>query len=261
MEYHNHMNNSISKYITAYNLRILAFIAMIINHFGTFLFPYGSTMFKLQSIVTRFAFVIFCFFLAEGMVHTHNRIKYLVRILLTAIISEVFYDLHFMGSIPNWNGQNVCFTLFIGGLIIYLNDLCKEKIENNTICTLMQILITALLAYISSISIVDYGIMGIAVILEFYYLRNNKLLMLICVAFTFPILWGIQVCIYNVYRNNHVTLSLFINNVKNELPGIVILPFLYFYEGKQGKKMPKWLIYGFYPIHLCIAWLILGVIF
>lgn len=255
------MKNSIGKYITAYNLRVLAFVAMIINHFGTFLCSYGSPMFKLQSIITRFAFVIFCFFLAEGMVHTHNRIKYLGRILLTAIVSEVFYDLHFLGSIPNWNGQNVCFTLFLGGLIIYINDLCKEKIENNILCVIVQILVTTILGYISSISFVDYGIMGIAVILEFYYLRNHKLIMVISVAFTFPILWGLQTCLYNVHRNiPNISLSLFLNNAKTELPGIVILPFLYCYEGKQGKKMPKWLVYGFYPIHLCIAWLLLRVI-
>lgn len=255
------MKNNIGKYITAYNLRILSFIAMLINHFGTFLFQYGSTMFKLQSFITRFAFIIFSFFLAEGMVYTHNRLKYLGRILLTAIISEFFYDLHFMGSMPNWQGQNVCFTLFIGGLIIYLNDLCKERVNSRILRTFLQVSITTALIYISSITLVDYGIMGIAIILEFYYLRNRKLLMVICVALTVPLLWGLQVCLYNVYANNpDISLSLFIRNAKTELPGIIILPFLYCYSGETGKKMPKWLIYGFYPIHLCVAWLIFKVI-
>lgn len=255
------MKDAIEKHVTAYNLRILAFIMMIINHAGTHIFSYGSFAYITQVFITRGAFIIFCYFAADGMVHTRNRIKYLGRILLTALISEAIYDLFFYGSVPYWRGQNVCFTLFIGGLAIYLNDLCKEKISNNTLCVLLQLLITALSIHISSACFLDYGFVGPILIFEFYYLREHKLLMMICAALSFPALWGLQVCRFYVYRNNpNISFALFLANLKVELPGVLVLPLLYCYSGKQGKKMSRWLTYGFYPMHLCILYLILKVV-
>lgn len=254
------MKNIAQRYITAYNLRIAAFIMMIINHAGKYLFSYGSAAYKFQVFITRGAFVIFCFFVAEGMVHTRNRIKYLGRILLTALISEAIYDLYFYGDVPYWGAQNVCFTLFIGGLVIYLNDLCKEKISNRTIRVLSQLLITAIFTHISSFSFVSYGFVGVVLILEFYYLREHKLAMIMCVALSLSPLWGLQVCRHYVYRDNpNISFALFLANAKIELPGILVLPFLYCYSGNQGKKMPRFLVYGFYPIHLCVLYILMKV--
>ena len=44
-------------------------------------------------LIGRLAFPIFCFLLAEGLVHTHSRPRYLRNLLVLAVASEVPFDL------------------------------------------------------------------------------------------------------------------------------------------------------------------------
>lgn len=79
-------------------------------------------------MIGRVAFPIFCFLLVEGMVHTHNKWKYAGRLAVFAILSEIPFDLAFMGKPFYWQYQNVFFTLLIGLLVMIGFQVASDKV-------------------------------------------------------------------------------------------------------------------------------------
>lgn len=67
----------------------------------------------------RIAFPLFAFLLVEGFVHTGNRKKYAVRMLVFALISEVPFNLMMEHRLFGPFHQNVLWTFLIGiGMMI-----------------------------------------------------------------------------------------------------------------------------------------------
>ena len=86
------------KGLTAYQLKIVAIIAMAINHFAhiVVLLPIDSgvmsAMLMPMNMIGKLTIPIMCFFVAEGYYHTHDLKKYLLRMFAFAAISQIpFY--------------------------------------------------------------------------------------------------------------------------------------------------------------------------
>ncbi len=147
--------------ITGSTLKIIAIVTMFIDHVGASLFeiyisrflsPLGPEYCEaaitskapwlwadwMGNIVTvtnidmmlraigRIAFPIFCFLLVEGFLHTRNVIKYLIRLLIFAFISDVPFDLAFFTEI-GFGHQNVFFTLLLGVAALACIDFVRHK--------------------------------------------------------------------------------------------------------------------------------------
>lgn len=147
--------------ITGSTLKIIAIISMFIDHFGAsimefylyhILQPLGAENAKaiidsrvpwlwmdwmgdpekVLSIditiraIGRLAFPIFCFLLVEGFLHTHNMKKYLVRLGIFALVSDIPFDMAFFGEVT-LHHQNVFFTLFIAVLALMAADHVKKQ--------------------------------------------------------------------------------------------------------------------------------------
>lgn len=246
------------KGLSAAVLKNTAIILMAINHFSVGLITAGiidraCRYANFQWYLTRAAFILFAFQIAEGMVHTKSRTKYLLQLLGMGIASEYFYDELFCGGFPYWPMQNVFFTLFFGALAIALIDRFRTK---PVLAILMTVAVTAAATFIDS----DYGIMGVAVILLFYYLRGKPVPMFLSVAVSIFALWFVQYRVVYLLIGREFLLADAIESCLMELHGILAFPLIFFYNGKKGKQLPKAFYYLFYPVHLLLILIIVSLL-
>lgn len=216
-------------------LQIIAVLAMVFDHFACiFLQPYDSVLpfgeemntviYEGFRAVGRVSFPIFCFLLVQGFQMTQNLKKYMLRLFLFAVLSEIPYDLAFSGAVMNWKEQNVLFTLLIG---LFVLERLKQ-FEANWTAAGIFILTGCMLAFILQ---TDYSYFGILLIAVMYLLRNNRLQQMLWAALLIFSQGGME--IYAVFA----------------------LPFCYFYQQeKNGRRLPRYFLYVFYPLHLLVFW-------
>lgn len=121
------------KGLTAFHLKLIALVCMIIDHVG------ASTLNDLEPLrwIGRIAFPIYAFLIAEGCRHTRNRTRYLLRLGIFALISEMPFDLAFSASIfPSnipmplfdyLNFTNIFYTLFFSVACIQIYETLKRQ--------------------------------------------------------------------------------------------------------------------------------------
>ena len=118
-------------------LKTIACITMLVDHIGASCIEAGILtpgldsgtlsrdtlsaypLYRLDMVLRftgRLAFPIFCFLLVEGFVHTRDVKKYVRRLFLFALISEVPFDLAFFRTPFALEHQNVYWTLALGVL-------------------------------------------------------------------------------------------------------------------------------------------------
>ena len=208
------------KGIDSFTLKMIAIVAMLIDHVGAILFP----QIEILRIIGRIAFPIFAYTLVEGFIHTRDVRKYLMRLGILAIISEIPFDLAFFRCAFAWGHQNVFFTLFLGILMLWLAIQAPDKVRR-----FLYILAMLLLADFLN---TDYGSWGLLMILVYYYFRESKLIKYI----------GI------------IIINVFLMGYTQVYAPFALIP-IAFYNGEQGIKCKKF-FYGFYPVHLIIIYLI-----
>ena len=106
----------ISGGISSFTLHILAMALMLCDHLWATLFPAQEWL----TCIGRIAFPIFAFMIAEGYFHTSNVKKYIARLLIFAIVSEVPFDLLYGSTVIYPFHQNVLWTFLIALLAIVL---------------------------------------------------------------------------------------------------------------------------------------------
>ena len=76
----------------------------------------------------------FAFLLVEGYFHTRDVRRYMLRLGLFAVISEIPYDLAFRETILEFEHQNVFFTLFIGVAMMYALEKARSGRQRRQKC-------------------------------------------------------------------------------------------------------------------------------
>ncbi len=197
-----------------FQLKCIAALSMLIDHIGMVLFPEVT----LLRMIGRLAFPIFCFLLVEGFYHTHNVQRYMIRLAVFAVISEIPFDLAMFGEVLEFSHQNVFFTLFIGLAMMYGLRMYTD--------TLVRCVIIALAMVFAALLSTDYSFLGILLILVYYLLRDNK---------TGALALGAG---WNLLSRTPV-----------QYCGIFAVIPLAMYNGEKGRSF-KWAFYIFYPAHL-----------
>ncbi|MGI5842549.1 MAG: TraX family protein [Christensenellales bacterium] len=215
-------------------LKILALITMLIDHIGFYFFP-GQIVYRL---VGRISFPLFAFFIAEGVFYTRNRKKYVALLFIFALISQPFYNLFFgVGEL------NILFTFLFSVFAIIL----IENLKNKNKTYLNYILLFALILFVLVLSLrgaVDYGFLGCALPVGFYFLRDHKLKFVFFVLSNALI--ALPVIIFNPLEFNSYM----------QLFATLAVPLLLMYSGENGKLNLKYLFYIFYPLHFILLYLI-----
>lgn len=259
-----------------FKLKILAISAMLIDHIGIVLvLPTGNYwLYFACRAVGRLAFPVFAFLIVEGFYHTRDVRRYLKRLLLFALISEIPFDLglyryHFNADAisdmkllfqdpASSNAvfqrlmlhQNVFFTLFLGLLLIYLFHLVDQKYAKNdfmsvAISNMIDAFITVAFCVIAFFFKSDYDIAGILIIAAFYLFRGSKALITISLL----ILSGSLLCYFNSFSSSGNLLD-----IVGILAVLAVIP-ISLYNGKKGKNI-KYFFYAFYPVHLFLLFLL-----
>ena len=231
---------------TGAHLKWLALFTMLIDHIGLVLLETGLLPFianavlggssyeyipadytRLSNInlvlrlIGRVSFPLYCFLLVEGFSHTKSVPKYILRLGLLAVLSEIPFNLARYNSLFCLTLQNVFFTLFIGLLVIWGMQYTGRRFPKSTFLPYAIALAGMLCAHFLQ---TDYGAFGILLIAMLYLLGSDKK----------------QLCIFGV-----------ISTIWEYTAPLAFLP-IYFYNGERGKQPSKWFFYLFYPVHLLL---------
>ena len=100
-------------------LKLIAVITMLLDHLGSVFIHQPRIVFYGLRAIGRISFPIYCFLITEGVAHTKNPWKYLLRLAILAVLAEPVFDLAFYGQLT-WDKQSVMVTLFLGALMCIL---------------------------------------------------------------------------------------------------------------------------------------------
>lgn len=212
--------------MTSSALKITAIVTMLIDHTGMILFP----RYMFLRYIGRLAFPIFCFLISEGFTHTSDKRKYMLRLVLFAVVSEIPYNLAVSGSLLFAGKQNVFFTLSLGLSAVWIIEKAGRRY-------IISVIASLLLCLAARYGCTDYGFCGVWFIISFYVFRNNRLYAMLAFA--------AETFIY--CRFNILAIQMF--------ACLAIIP-LSFYNGEKGKNLNKYFYYAFYPTHLLVLVLI-----
>lgn len=232
-------------------LHIIAMICMLCDHLWATVIPGNDWL----TCIGRIAFPIFSFLIVEGYFYTHSLKKYIGRLFIFAIISEIPFNLLMGSSIFYPIHQNVLWTFLIGIGLIYINEKIKKK--NSIWLKVVTIVASIAGAFILGlITMVDYNYAGVFTVLVFYFFRGRNWWNFWA---QFLLLSYINIEVLSGYSYE---ISLFGNVYYLVRQGFALfaLLFIWLYRGKQGPYNPiiKSIYYGFYPVHLLCLVLIRG---
>jgi len=307
----NQGNNPISLYnynnfqINGFVLKILGIVAMLLDHIGALFFdifpyliinkPFWKYTYYTLRYLGRFSFPIFAFLLVEGVLHTHSKKKYLIRMLIFAIVSEIPYDLLFNDNILEFSNQNILFTFCLGiialSTFIYIREDAKANISHSMVkviyltlpafyfgyyletiffkyinIELNKYLLFVLLSLAAEVLIIllyskptnehDQFILCSDVIVLAIFMAVAELLHLDYASRAILVFYFIF-----LFRGNYIagfasaTFILGVLSSAMELINILLLPVINNYNGKEGRKMGIF-FYFVYPGHILILILI-----
>ena len=237
-------------------LKIIACVAMLLDHTGYMMQTYGVGSYDTSSllrIIGRMAFPIFAFLIAEGFKRTKNVVYYTLRLLLAGVISEIPFNLFSNKALEYKGSLNVMFTLAVGLVALIFADMCIKSSKKEVRFLFVLPLFAA--CHFAEIYGMDYKDWGVILIFLFYLVDTSsiqKRLMLLPVTALFASRKIISDVIYGKGFSAWDKTQLFAL--------LAVIP-LMLYSGKKGsgkksKNYKRYLFYLFYPAHLLLLYLI-----
>ena len=181
---------------------------------------------SIMQLIGGMAIPVFAFLLVEGFRNTSDYKKYLLTMIITALVSEIPYDLAICGKVWDLSSQNAMITMCI--CLIMLK--CMELFSNSSGFAGSMVRILIMIAAIVWVSIfrAEYGLCMVLLVTVFYVFDTKN------------VLKTVLGCIISLM---YVT-------------GPIAFYGIWCYNGERKDRINKYVYYAFYPLHL----LVLGVI-
>ena len=243
------MKTKLSFETTSASLHILAMACMLCDHLWGTIVPGNDWL----TCIGRLTFPIFAFLLVEGYFHTSSLKKYMIRLLVFALISEIPFNLAMGSRVFYPIHQNVLWSFLLSLLLIHWNEKARKsgKLWKRIVVGAASVAVGAMLGLLT---MVDFYHAGVLTALTFYFFRGKKwwnyLAQLLC-------LWYINVEILSgfAYELHLFGTTFFL--VRQGFALLALLP-IWLYKGRQGhhSKAFRWFCFVFYPAHLLILGLL-----
>jgi hypothetical protein len=237
--------------LSAYALHLMAMGLMLLDHLWATLLP----QYDILTCLGRIAFPIFAFLAVEGYFHTHDLRRYLLRLLVGAILSEVPFDLMTNGVVFYPFHQNVLWTYLIGLLCVHLAE--RTKAKGKPALTVLSAVGAVVLGYLAgTVGMVDYYGAGVLTVLCFYFLRGRNWQ---CLAGQILVLGWINIALLQGRYYPVTVLGREVELYQQSLALLALVP-IWLYRGRQGRhsKPFQMFCYGFYPVHMLVLALLWG---
>lgn len=221
-------------------LKIIALVFMFIDHAGKMCFPAVPEM----RILGRIAFPIYAWCMIVGFHYTRSVPKYLLRILITGLVSQPLYMIALNHT---WRQPNIFLTLFLGLCALWG---IREKKYLSQIWA--PVAAMALAIFLGA----DYGWRGVLLFIMLYAVQESRP-GIAAVMVAYFLFWGssysITKSLFGIPINMDALptvlsqpLSAFLRMETYALLALplILIPF------KKDLKFPRWIGYALYPAHL-----------
>ena len=235
--------------LSSATLHIMAMIFMLCDHLWATIIPGNQWL----TCLGRLAFPIFAFMIVEGYFHTGNLKRYALRLFLSALISEIPFNLMYSSSVIFPFHQNVIWTLLLGLGLIHINELAARK--GKIWLRILTGCITVIAGFLlGTLTMVDYFGVGVVTILVFYFFRKRKWW---CLLGQIVILYYLNVEVLSGLYFEITILGKTIHIVQQGLALLALVP-IWLYQGRKGNKSKvfQYICYGFYPVHMLLLYLL-----
>ena len=224
--------------LNGFHLKLIAACTMFIDHMGYTLFP-GVMWLR---CIGRVAFPIFCFLIAEGCVHTHDRKKYALRLFVFAVLSEIPFNLMTGWAVWNPYDQNVLWTLLLGAAVCWSIDGVLKRRTAPAFVLTGAAMVAAF--WLLEVFCTDYGGWGMLLVAMFYGVRRAPYGQAAKMAAQ-----AVGLAFFCIGVMGGVTI---------ELWALTALVPIWLYNGQRGfsHKAVQYGFYAFYPLHILILSLI-----
>ena len=214
--------------LTGNQLKIIAMLAMTIDHIGVLLLPQWQVL----RILGRLAMPIYAYMIAEGCRHTRSRGRYFCRIAAMAVLCQVVY---YLADRSLYQCILVTFSLSVA-LICAVEWAQKKRTPGAVLAT--AVLFIGIYFVCEKLSLflpgfhVDYGIWGVLLPVIVYFGGRDIAAFAIGTLLLCLSLGGLQWW------------------------SMLTVPLIALYNGQRGRHRLGWIFYLYYPAHLVVIYAI-----
>ena len=223
-------------------LKVLALVFMFIDHAGKVLFNNMQEM----RILGRIAFPLYVWCMIVGFYYTRSVWKYMLRILITGLISQPLYV---VALNHRWTEPNIFLTLLLG--LCALWGIRENKYGS-------RIWAPAIALALATVLGANYGWQGVLLFILLYAVQETRA-GIAAVMVAYFMFWGASYSLTKSLFGIRISLDelpAFISRplspfLRMEAYALLSLP-LILIPFKHDLKMPRWLGYALYPAHLVL---------